>query len=155
MTFILPAILTTRRMSRLEDIDECDPPPEKPDCSEMMEEDAFDAMKHWKKQCKVWTDRHARRCRRNMSSLGIGDFLTYSCDACPIHRLMSVIQQCCLVVGDTFQLKETLSMHIAEEANLRGVEISMVHSNKFQLLVVGVEFYVQASFSECKGWVIC
>ncbi len=89
-----------------------------------------------------------------MSSLGIGGFLTYSGDACPILWLMSVVQQRCLVVGDTFQFKETLSMRIAEEANIRGVEISIVRSDKFQLLVVGVEFYVKASFSERKGWVV-
>jgi hypothetical protein len=83
-----------------------------------------------------------------MSSLGIGNFLTYSSNACPILWLKSVVQKRRLVVGDTFQFKETLSMRIAEEANLRGVEISTICGNKFQLPVVGVEFYVKASFSE-------
>jgi hypothetical protein len=59
-----------RRVSHLEaELDDCDPPPEKPDFSEMTEEDAFDAIKHWKKQRKVWTDHCARKRRHNMACL--------------------------------------------------------------------------------------
>jgi hypothetical protein len=88
----------TRRTSHPEDIDEHDPPPEKPDCSEMTEEDAFDAMKDWKKQCKAWTDHHARRCRGNMSSLGIGGFMTYSGDTCPILWLIQLFNNIVLLL---------------------------------------------------------
>ena len=76
--------------------------------------------------------------------------LTYSGDPSPVLWLMTVVQQHCLVAGDTFQFKQTLSMHITEEVNFRVVKIATVCSDKYQLLVVGVDFYAMAANS--KHW---
>ena len=45
-------------------------------------------------------------------------------------------------------------MRIPEEANLSNKEINTVRSDKMQLLVVGVDFYVKASNTERRGWVV-
>ncbi len=104
------------RQSNSNASDEDDPPPVKPDCSEMTEEDAYDALKFWKKRHKAWTDRCARKRRQRNIGLRVGDLLTYSGDASPPGlRMMTVVQQRRLVAGDTFQAKEMLAMRIAEE----------------------------------------
>ena len=150
-----PRNLEPRRTTTpTEEFDEDDPPPVKPDCSAMTEEDAFDALKSWKKRRKAWTDRRARKRRQKKIGFGVGDLLTYSGDASPGLRMMTVVQQRRLAAGDTFQFKTTLAMRIAEEANLRGIQISTVRSDQSQMLVVGVDFYVKASNSERRGWVV-
>ena len=47
-------------------------------------------------------------------------------------------------------------MHIAEEANLGHKEITTVRSDRMQLVVVGVDFYVKANNNntESRGWVV-
>jgi hypothetical protein len=57
-------------------------------------------------------------------------------------------------MGDSFQAKDTLRMRIAEEANLRNKEITIVRSDAMQLVVVGVDFYVKANNTERRGWVV-
>ena len=132
--------------------DDRDPPPPKPDVSSMEAEDAAKAMKAWRVDRKRWTDRRAR-LRRN-ERIGNGDLLVYTGDASPVLRLMTVVQQRRLMVGDSFESKETLRMRIAEEANLANKEITTVRSDTMQLVVVGVDFYVKANNTERRGWVV-
>ncbi len=91
--------------------------------------------------------------RRN-ERIGNGDLLVYTGDASPLLRLMTVVQQRRLMVGDSFENKDTLRMRIAEEANLANKEISTVRSDTMQLVVVGVDFYVKANNTERRGWVV-
>ena len=140
------------RLPRVSANDDNDPPPQKPDLSSLEAEDAARAMKAWRVDRKRWTDRRAR-LRRN-ERIGNGDLLVYTGDASPLLRLMTVVQQRRLMVGDSFENKDTLRMRIAEEANLANKEISTVRSDTMQLVVVGVDFYVKANNTERRGWVV-
>ena len=133
-------------------VSETDPPPQKPDVSSMKAEDAASAMKAWRVDRKRWTDRRARL--RRSERIGNGDLLVYTGDASPVLRLMSVVQKRRLMVGDSFETKDTLRMRIAEEANLANIEITTVRSDTTQLVVVGVDFYVKANNTERRGWVV-
>ena len=145
-----PAQPPTRK-AETEDDNE-DPPPPKPDVSGMDEEDAAAAVKVWRKQRKAWTDRRARQRRHQRA--GIADLIQYTGDSTRTLRLMSVVQQRRLMSGESFETKDILRMRIAEEANLGNKEITTVRSDKYQLLVVGEDFYVKANNTERRGWVV-
>jgi hypothetical protein len=132
--------------------DNGDPPPEKPDTSDMNEEDGAEALKQWRWQCKAWTDRRARCRWRNVK--GMGDLITYSGDASSVLQMMLVVEQHRLAPGDMFESKEILKMRIAKEAYLHRIELTTVRSNNRQVLVSGFDFYVKANNSETRGWVV-
>lgn len=129
-----------------------DPPPEKPDVSEMEADEAAAAIKAWCVARKRWTDRRSRQ-RRNQRN-GNGDLLVYSGDSTPMLRMMTEVTQRRLLPGHSFEDKDILRMRIAEEANLSNKEINTVRSDKMQLVVVGVDFYVKANNTERRGWVV-
>jgi hypothetical protein len=57
-----------------------------------------------------------------------------------------------LLKGHTFQLKETLQIHIAEEANLRLIKVKTIRSDSNNLFAAGRNFYVCATYSVQYGW---
>ena len=130
-----------------------DLPPEKPDVSAMEDDVAAMALKAYRVERKRWTDRRARQRRHAERNVDM-DILHYSGDCTPMLRMMTEVQQRRLMVGDSFQAKDTLRMRIAEEANLRNKEITIVRSDAMQLVVVGVDFYVKANNTERRGWVV-
>jgi hypothetical protein len=67
---------------------------------------------------------------------------------------MSEVETHCLLEGDTFKNKEELQLCISEEANLREISTRAHRSDLMNLIVVGINFYVNASFFEHSGWVI-
>lgn len=144
-----PPTISNRNLA---DDDAKDPPPEKPDVSEMEADEADAAIKAWRVARKRWTDRRARQ-RRNAKN-DSGDLGVYSGDCSPMLRMMTDVMQRRLMPGDSFQNKEVLRMRIAEEANLAHKEITTVRSDKMQLVVVGSDFYIKANNTERRGWVV-
>ena len=67
---------------------------------------------------------------------------------------MSVVENHGLVKGDTFKNKNLLQLCISEEANLRGISTRANRSDVINLTVVGINFYVNATFHEHSGWVV-
>ncbi len=57
-------------------------------------------------------------------------------------------------MGDSFNDKTILRMRVIEEANLHGISIKTVRSNNYTLKVKGYQFFVLASYSKRKGWII-
>jgi hypothetical protein len=57
----------------------------------------------------------------------------------------------CLAVGQTFLNKDLIVLQTAEEANLRGIYVTIVKSSKFTFCSSGVRFYVSATNSKNSG----
>ena len=88
-------------------------------CNESVEE-AMQGM-DW---CCVW------KYRPNM--LWKGALLMYASDASSVLWMITVVQQSCLVAGDTFKSKVTLQMHVTEGAKLKRIKILTICSDKDQ-----------------------
>jgi hypothetical protein len=65
---------------------------------------------------------------------------------------MEYVESHCLFKGHTFQLKETLQIRIAEEANLNLINVKTIRSNSNNLIVAGRNFYVCVTYSVHYGW---
>ncbi len=65
---------------------------------------------------------------------------------------MEYVESHRLEKGHTFQLKETLQIRIAEEANLHLINVKTIRSNFMNLIVAGRNFYVAARYSVQYGW---
>ena len=59
-----------------------------------------------------------------------------------------------LAVGQTFPNRDLITLRTAEEANLRGIYVTILKSSKFTFCSSGVGFYVSATNSESSGWKI-
>ena len=59
-----------------------------------------------------------------------------------------------LAVGQTFPNRDLIVLRTAEEANLRGIYVTILKSSKFTFCSSGVGFYVSATNSESSGWKI-
>ncbi len=67
-------------------------------------------------------------------------------------RPMEYVESHRLLKGHTFQLKETLQIRIAEEANLRLFKVQTIRSDSNNLIVAGRNFYMGATYSVHCGW---
>ncbi len=56
-----------------------------------------------------------------------------------------------LLKGHTFQLKKTLQIRIAEEANLCLIKVKTIRSNSNNLIIAGRNFYMCATYSVLYG----
>jgi hypothetical protein len=77
---------------------------------------------------------------------------SYNGDQAPSIRLMMVVEAHPLVAGQTFQHKETLQIHIAEEANLCNIKVKIVWSSHVTYIIGGYNFYVAAGYQMQTGW---
>ncbi len=64
---------------------------------------------------------------------------------------MEYVESNCLEKGHTFQLKETLQIRIAEEANLHLIKVKTIRSDSMNLIVAGRNFYMSATYSVQYG----
>jgi hypothetical protein len=64
-----------------------------------------------------------------------------------LHTMVEV-EKSGLITNQTFKSKDLLQLHISEEANLRGINTIAIQSDHTNLTVIGVNFYVNATFSE-------
>ncbi len=69
---------------------------------------------------------------------------------CPMSR----VENHHLLEGDTFKNKEVLQLRFSEEANLRGITTRANRSDLMSLIIVSINFFVNALFYEYFGWVV-
>ncbi len=67
---------------------------------------------------------------------------------------MMVVEAHPLVAGQTFQHKETLQIHIADEENLPNIKVKIVRSSHVRYIVGGYNFYVAAVYQMQTGWLV-
>jgi hypothetical protein len=67
---------------------------------------------------------------------------------------MNKVEKSGLINNQTFKSKDVLQLHISEEANLCGINTIAIQSEHTNVTVIGVDFYVNATFSEKVGWTV-
>jgi hypothetical protein len=67
---------------------------------------------------------------------------------------MVVVETNRLMVGHSFQCKETLQLRAAEEANLRMIKVTTVTSDSLNYTLIGKDFCVSATCGKRRGWVV-
>jgi hypothetical protein len=102
---------------------------------------------------KAFTDRDHHRCVMK-SKLEVKSFATVSGAQIEQLHSMSKVENHRLLEGDAFKNKEVLQLCISKEANLRGITTRANRSDLMSLIVVGINFYVNALFYEHSGWVV-
>jgi hypothetical protein len=91
---------------------------------------------------KLFTDRsHHQRVKNKNSEANLS--ATVSADQIEQLRPMSRVEAHRLVDGDSFKNK-----------NLRGITMRANRSDVMNLTIVGINFYVNATFHEHSGWVV-
>jgi hypothetical protein len=71
-----------------------------------------------------------------------------------IRTMHDVEQGTRLQLGQTFPSSNIIMLRCAEEANLRGIYVTTLKSDKFTFKSEGLHFRVHASNSEVRGWKI-
>ncbi len=89
-----------------------------------------------------------RDCHRHVKKSKSEAKLSGTVSGVQIEQLqcMSEVETHCLLEGDTFKNKEVLQLRISKEANLRGISFRAHRSDLMNLIVVGINFYVNALF---------
>ncbi len=77
----------------------------------------------------------------------------YTGDETKKIRLMAIVESSPLEVGHSFKNKPELMLHIAEEANLRNIRVTVQKSCTMKYEVAGPQFFVAASNS-ANGWIV-
>jgi hypothetical protein len=67
---------------------------------------------------------------------------------------MNKVEKSCLIDNHTFKSKDVLQLRISEEANLRGITTIAIQNDHTNVTVIGINFYVNATFSEKVGWTV-
>jgi hypothetical protein len=67
---------------------------------------------------------------------------------------MVVVETKPLLVGHSFQCKETLQIRAAEEANLRMIKVTVDNSDSMNYILMGHNFCVSATCGIRHGWVV-
>jgi hypothetical protein len=102
---------------------------------------------------KVFTNRDPHR---HVKKSKLEAKLSATVSGAQIEQLhpISEVETHCLLEGDTFKNKEVLQLRISEETNLKGISTRAHRSNLMKLIVIGICFYINASFFEHSGWVV-
>jgi hypothetical protein len=87
---------------------------------------------------KAFTDANHCKLLSALSSVDVDVFpqkqvvKDHTGDQFPHIHLMTVVENCPLMAGHTFAEKETMMLHIGEEANLRNIRVKVLKSCKMQ-----------------------
>jgi hypothetical protein len=127
--------------------------PQKPDMIGMIAAEEEAAKKQYRKSRKSFTDKQCLALMKSLSNKGISTLLQkrqkglLTGDPNKMVRPMEYVESHRLLKGHTFQLKETLQIRIAEEANLCLIKVKTLRSNSKNLIVAGMNFYLCATYS--------
>ncbi len=124
--------------------------PKPPDLSKYPESEQEAVLAAYLTKSKAFTDRDCHRCVKK-SMLEVKLSATVSGAQIEQLRPMSKVENHRLLEGDTFKNKE---LRISKEENLRGITTRANRSDLMSLIIVGINFYVNASFYEHSGWVV-
>jgi hypothetical protein len=132
--------------------------PQKPDMMGMTVAEEQEAKKQLRKTRKSFTNKERLTLMKSMSNKGVATSPqksqagNFNGDPNEMVRQMEYVESHCLKKGHTFQLKETLQIRIAEEANLCLIKVKTIRSDSMNLIVAGRNFYVSATYSVQYGW---
>ncbi len=133
---------------------------QRPDTSKMSKHEEELALDNYKKKRKLYTDAKQKEMAKQLAEADITTLQqqcqmhSHNGDQTPSIRLMMVVKAHLLVAGQTFQHKETLQIHIAEEANLRNIKVKIVRSSHITYIVRGYNFYIAAGYQMQTGWLV-
>jgi hypothetical protein len=102
---------------------------------------------------KAYTDKQGIACVKSNKSQSKSSF----CSGNQNEQLctMKEVERFCLIDNQTFKSKDVLQLRISEEANLRGITMIAIWSDHTNVTTIGLNFYVNATFSEKVGWTVC
>jgi hypothetical protein len=101
------------------------------------------AIKQYKKARKSFTNKERLSLMKSMSNKGVAtspqksQLSNFKGDQNKMVWPMEYVESDCLLKNHTFQLKETLQICIAEEANLRVIKVKTIRSNSNNLIITG------------------
>jgi hypothetical protein len=110
---------------------------EEPDTTGMSAEEATDVIRRYNKDQKAYTDKQKSDRQKQGNLL---PSVRFSGTLSPSLRMESVVENCKLVVGNSFNDKTILCMRVMEEANQNGISVKTVRSNNYTLKVQGDRF---------------
>jgi hypothetical protein len=132
--------------------------PQKPDMMGMAVAEEQEAKKQWRKARKSFTYKERLTLMKSMLNKGVATSPqksqsgNFNGDLNKMVRQMEYMESHRLEKGHTFQLKDMLQIHIAEEANLCLIKVRTNRSNSRNLIVARRNFYVSATYSVQYGW---
>jgi hypothetical protein len=127
--------------------------PEPPNLSKYPESERDAVLAAYLIKRKAFTNRD---CHRRVKKSKLEAKLSGTVSGAQIEQLhpMSKVETHLLLEGDTFKNKEVLQIRISKKANLRGISTRAHRSDLMNLILVGINFYVNALFFEHSGWVV-
>ena len=133
--------------------------PKLPDTSQMSPTEAKAAMKQYRKEYKKIYDKQRLQSIKSAAASNHSSSpqksQNYTGDQTPsIRHQMVVVETKPLLVGHSFQCKETLQIRAAEEANLRMIKVTVDTSDSMNYSVMGHDFCVSATCGIRHGWVV-
>jgi len=125
--------------------------PQPRDYSKMTPTERSDAEAEDTKKRRVWLAKQRRERMLNESAHVVN--FTGIVHA-SLRTMHDVEQGTRLQLGQTFPSSNIIMLCCAEEANLRGIYVTTLKSDKFTFKIEGLHFRVHASNSEVRGWKI-
>ena len=114
----------------------------------MSAEEANVTMTEYRNDRKAFTD---SQCAKHIQEGIMVNMHSYIGVQSTILRTMAEVEAAHLELGHSFHDKDVLLLRIAEETNLRGIEIRTARSDAINLRRMGDNFNVAAVNSELKG----
>ncbi len=110
-------------------------------------------MQHYAKARKAYTDKQETAHVKSDKSLSKSSSFTGKQN----DRLctMNEVEKSGLIDNQTLKSKDVLQLRISEEANFRGINTIAIQSDHTNVNVIGINLYVNATFSEKVGWSNC
>ena len=125
--------------------------PQPRDYSKMPPADRSDAEAEDTKNRRKWLAKQRRGRMLNESAHVVNFTGIVHASLCTMHNVELGTR---LQVGQTFPSSKIIILRCAEEANLRGIRLTTLKSDKFMYKTEGLHFRVHASNSEVCGWTI-
>jgi hypothetical protein len=124
--------------------------PKKPDVSMCTESEGKVLLQRYAKARKAYTDKQQTACVKSDKSFAKSSSFTGKQN----DRLctMNKVEKSGLIDNQTFKSKYVLQLCISEEANLRDINTIAIWSDYTNVTVIGINFYVNVTFSEKVGW---
>ena len=113
--------------------------PERPDVSQLSTEEANARLTQYCNERKAFTD--CKRVKRIQDG-EVVNLHPYTGNNSSVLRTMTEVENAHLAVGHSFSDKDVLMLRIAEEANLRGIDIRTVRSDNSNIRKTGNSFNV-------------
>ncbi len=124
--------------------------PKKPDVSMCAESEGKVLLQHYAKARKAYTDKQQTAHVKSDKSMSKSSSFTgkQNDQLCTMNK----VEKSGLIDNQTFKSKDVLHFHISKDANLCGINTIAIQSDHTNVTVIGINFFVNATFSEKVGW---